>query len=189
VRPGGLYAVALIAAFVGSVAEAQGLGEAAAREKQRREQEQKKRGAAKVVTMDDLSKTGSSDNPASGTAQDQQRPERSTTEQSRTIKEGTDEVVDETPKEAEWRQRAKDAKEELQQAEAQLRKLEEKASQLFGQIQASTDTNELLRLRAEQQGLTKQVEEAKAVLASCRKEMGDLADEARKAGVPPGWVR
>jgi len=185
----GHLGLACACALAGSLAHAQGLGEAAAREKQRREQEQKKRGTAKVITTDELSKTGTSDGSSADLAQNQQRPtDNSAAERQRVIKEGTDEVV-EAPGEAQWRQRAKEAKEELRQAEENLRALEEKASQLFGRIQASTDTNELLRLRAEQQDLTKQVEDAKIMLATNRKEQQDLADEARRAGVPPGWVR
>ena len=185
----GHLGLACACAFAGSLAHAQGLGEAAAREKQRREQEQKKRGTAKVITTDELTKAGSSDGPSGGLAQDQQRPQDiSAGERQKAIKEGTDEVVD-VPGEAQWRQRAKEAKEEVQQAQANVRTLEEKASELFGRIQASTDTNEILRLRAEQENLTKQVEEAKIILGTTRKELRDFEDEARKAGVPPGWVR
>lgn len=190
-RPWRLLGIAAAGAFLCSLAQAQGLGEAAAKEKQRREQEQKKHGPAKVITTEELDKSASSTaSPSSGgLAQNAQRPQdTSSGERSKAVKEGTDEVI-EPPGEAQWRQRANDAKRELKEAEAQVKTLEEKASQLFGKIQASTDTNELLRLRAAQQALTKETDEAKAVLEACRRESRELEEEARKAGVPPGWVR
>lgn len=183
-----LFAIALVCALAGSLAQAQGLGEAAAKEKQRREQAQKKRGAAKVITTEELT-PGSSEGSPGGLAQDAQRPQdTSASERQKATKENTDEV-EEAPGEAQWRERAREAKQELKDSEARVHALEEQASQLFGRIQASTDTNELLRLRAEQQELTKQVDEAKIMLETTRKEFRDLAEEARRAGVPPGWVR
>ncbi len=188
-KPSRVLGLAVTGALLCSLAQAQGLGEAAAKEKLRREQEQKKRGAAKVITTEDLVKAGSSESAPGGLAQDAQRPQdTSSSETQKTFKEGTDEVV-EAPGEAQWRQRAAEAKQELKEFEARVGTLQEKADQLFGQIRASTDTNELLRLRAAQQSLTKEIEEAKIMLDTSRKELRDLGEEARRAGVPPGWVR
>jgi len=53
----------------------------------------------------------------------------------------------------------------------------------------STDTNEQLRLRAEQQEVFTSLGAAKAAVTAAQKAITSLEEEARRAGVPAGWLR
>jgi predicted nucleic acid-binding Zn-ribbon protein len=68
-------------------------------------------------------------------------------------------------------------------------KLDQEAARLANRILMSTDTNEILRLRAEQQKVQASLDAARSELEASRKALENLQEEARRAGVPPGWVR
>ena len=53
----------------------------------------------------------------------------------------------------------------------------------------STDTNEILQLRAQQQEQTEQLEQARRGLVEAKQAMDAFEEEARRASVPPGWLR
>jgi hypothetical protein len=60
----------------------------------------------------------------------------------------------------------------LQEAEATVKALDEQANQLLWEYLQSTDTNEILRLKAEQKEVLDRLEAAKAELARLRGEAG-----------------
>jgi len=90
--------------------------------------------------------------------------------------------------EARWRERSANARGEIASADHEVTKLEQEAAGLANRILLSTDTNEILRLRAERQKVSESLA-ARAELERARKALEDLQEEARRAGVPPGWVR
>ena len=91
--------------------------------------------------------------------------------------------------EAGWRNRAGAARETVRTADAEVTRLQDEAARIANRILMSTDTNEILRLRAEQQKVQASLEAARAGLDAARKALDDLQEEARRAGVPVGWVR
>jgi hypothetical protein len=91
--------------------------------------------------------------------------------------------------EARWRERATTARGGIASADHEVTKLEQEAAALANRILLSTDTNEILRLRAEQQKVNESLAAARAALERARQALEDLQEEARRAGVPPGWVR
>jgi hypothetical protein len=91
--------------------------------------------------------------------------------------------------EASWRGRAAAARDAVATNEAAVAKLQDEAGRLANRILLSTDTNEILRLRAEQQKVQASLDAARNELEASRKAVDDLQEEARRAGVPPGWVR
>jgi hypothetical protein len=99
--------------------------------------------------------------------------------------------VSETPApvESEWRQRAQDARAAVQAAEMAVREADEEAKALAQRILLSTDTYEIMELRSQQQQRTEQLEAARAAVTAAQKALVDLEDEARRARVPPGWLR
>lgn len=194
----GLVAVLTLAA--GSL-PAQSLGELAAKEKRRREEEQKKnKGPARVVTTEDLARVqgATATEPAKpvsaqelgGTRrrsdadepdQDRPREKPANPEGEAPERGGQDEKT--------WRAQAAELRQEIQAAEQKLKALEEQVNKLFGDIQRSTDTYEILRLRGEQDKLGEQIKMAKRELDGVRQELVQLEESARRAGVPPGWIR
>jgi len=91
--------------------------------------------------------------------------------------------------EAMWKERANEARNAVGDARTAVRKLQDQAGQLAMRIRLSTDTNEILRLRAEQQQVQQSAEAGQADLDRANKRLEDLQEEARRAGVPPGWIR
>lgn len=188
--------VVIVAALAAGPLEAQGLGEAAAKEKRRREEEQKKnKGPAKVITTEDLAKvTATTANAAApgGLAQDAgARPREDTAPADETRRDGAS-PPGEGPggqDEKSWRTQAAELRKEIQEAEQKAASAQQENDRLFGEIQRSTDTNEILRLRAEQNKVSADLETAKTELANLRQEWAQFEESARRAGVPPGWIR
>ena len=190
--------VLVVASLAAGPLEAQGLGEAAAKEKRRREEEQKKnKGPAKVITTEDLTKvtaTTANAGAPGGLAQDAgARPREDTTPADETRREGAS-----TPgggegpggqDEKSWRTQAAELRKEIQAAEQKAASVQQENDRLFAEIQRSTDTNEILRLRAEQNKVSAELEIAKKELANLRQEWTQFEESARRAGVPPGWIR
>jgi hypothetical protein len=89
---------------------------------------------------------------------------------------------------AEWQQRMKDAKSRLADLEQQYQELDRKrvdalgtwggaaAGHREGQVEAERIEQEMMRMKAEISAAREQVEVV-------------IPEEARKAGVPPGWLR
>lgn len=74
----------------------------------------------------------------------------------------------------------------LAQAEARVKELDESAKALLWQYLQSTDSNEILRLKAEQQEILSELEAAKADLARLRGEAGTPAEPTATPTPPPG---
>lgn len=98
--------------------------------------------------------------------------------------------VDKTNDEGYWKDRYKDVATELREAEEKLARLQEEMNGLRIAFYAEQDgvagrpkiNSEIERQFEEIEVAKKQVEESKQALEN-------LEEEARKAGVPPGWVR
>jgi uncharacterized protein DUF4124 len=87
-----------------------------------------------------------------------------------------------------WQQRVRDAKQQLAAAEQRYRELEQKRTALLGQwgtpAYAPPEARiEAERLAQEMQAVQKEIDDARN-----RVEVA-IPEEARKAGVPPGWLR
>lgn len=189
-----LMGLVVALAFAAGSLPAQSLGELAAKEKRRREEEQKKnKGPARVITTEDLAKVTASTATAAAPALAQDlgarrarseaaaETESSESEGGASGPGGRDEKT--------WRAQAAEAREAVRGAEQTAQSLERQIAKLFGEIQRSTDTNEILRLRAEQKDLEEELERTKQELAKARQELVAFEESARRAGVPPGWIR
>ena len=186
VRPLGPLGLGVVCALIGTAAQAQGLArlrrarEAAPRAGNRRSADRQghhdrrpPRRQTRATLRPRASRKTSSP------------PDNSAGERQKIVKAGTDERV-EAPGEAQ-RTGAKEMREEVQQAEANLRRWKRKPAS-FERIQQSTDTNEILRLRAEQEGLTSRSKKPRSSSGTVRKELQD-SEMRRARPKPPGWVR
>jgi hypothetical protein len=106
----------------------------------------------------------------------------------RRAREGSD---DEGPDPAlgSWAERAQALRDAVTQAEEHVKDLDSQAQALLWQYLQSTDTNEILSLKAEQQEILDQLPDARKAVADAQKALEDFEKEAAKAGVPPGELR
>jgi hypothetical protein len=88
-----------------------------------------------------------------------------------------------------WADRAQAMREAVTQAEERVKELDSQAQALLWEYLQSTDTNEILRLKAEQQAILDQIPEARKSVEEARKALADFEREAALAGVPPGELR
>jgi hypothetical protein len=188
----------------GSLA-AQGLGEAAARERRRREEEQAKRKPGKVYTNDDLSKGEETAAAAQETSSAQSLAQRQGSTRGRPrenpddpnardrrrdqVSEGDEANKSDPLEQSRWREQAQQRRDAVSALEAQIKTLQQEIEALAGKLLMSTDTNEMLRLREEKTQAESRLQEAQSGLAEARKALETFEQDARRAGVPPGWIR
>jgi hypothetical protein len=119
----------------------------------------------------------------SGEQYDRSAPERSTSRES-----GTTDEVEEDIRKGEWQDRIHDWKARLAEAERRYQELEKERSALFTQWGIPAYAPAEVRLKAEQ--LDRDMAEVQKKIDEARHMISEvIPEEARKAGVPPGWLR
>ena len=163
---------------------AQSLAELARQEEARRKAT---KGAAKVYTNKDLaggeSKTVASSGaatstpPAAGQASSQPAPAPA--------------QEPESPKKDEkyWRQRITEAQDKLAQSEIMLAALESRINALTTDFTNRDDPAQRAVISQDRQKAVVQMDRTKKDIERLKKEVADIQEEARKAGVPAGWLR
>jgi hypothetical protein len=154
----------------------QSLGEAAAKEKERRGGHKDQ---AKTYTNEDLPKKTASQGVVNAAASSYVPPDTSPTQSRPTEADA---------KEAGWRSRAGAARGAVKSAEAKAESLDSESRRLLTERLESTDTNEILRLQAEQQSVNEQLEAAKQENETAKKGLADLLEAARREGIPSAWL-
>jgi hypothetical protein len=156
----------------------QSLGELAKKEKERRKNNKDKGVEVRVIDGEEVSEAEETE--ASG-----EEPEDS----SETIETRKDSPANSSTsrdkQETEWRARAAEARERLKAAQENYQTL----SQLHlspGEYYTDENGKPLITSLDQLRGL---VAEAKTELDQATRAMDQLKEEARRAGVPPGWVR
>jgi hypothetical protein len=154
------------------------LGELAAREAQRR---QAVKTAPKVLTNDDLPR-GAAPRPAP--------PAPAAPAADAKADESPQPKTDEPAKdEAWWRQRVTRAREELRRNEMFADALQTRINSLTNDFAARDDPFQRAKLAEDRTTALAELARVKADIESSRKSIADIEDEARRAGVPPGWLR
>ncbi len=90
--------------------------------------------------------------------------------------------------EAAWRSRITQAREGLRRNEVFLQALQTRVNALTVDY-ANSDANGQIRVRENQAKALEEMERVKADIEQSKKQIGDIEEEARRAGVPPGWLR
>jgi hypothetical protein len=90
--------------------------------------------------------------------------------------------------EAAWRSRITLAREGLRRNEVFLQALQTRVNALTVDY-ANSDANGQIRVRENQAKALEEMERVKADIEQSKKQIGDIEEEARRAGVPPGWLR
>ena len=181
----------LALSFVAGGLLAQDLGQAAARERARREKKARegKPAPARVYTNEELGrgKAGSAESGGSGSEGQAYTPEQSSYRGERNTEENDSE-------EASWRQRAASARGPLTQAEGQLAQIDARIASIREQLSPlrmggpEPDTNKMLALQQELTEAETERVSAKSAVDEARKEWQGFLEEARRSGVPAGWL-
>ncbi|HSF19182.1 MAG TPA: hypothetical protein VLK65_26885 [Vicinamibacteria bacterium] len=162
---------------VGSLAAtAQTLAEVAKKEKERREKN--RTDASRVITERELSRSYSGLPATSSTVTNGESSESESADSPGTSpeREGEAAAQDETQTREYWQNRLNAAREKVASLEKRLSEESWGEGQRYG-VDPRGQNNLAQRQEAEQQ------------LAAARAEVQAIQSEARRAGVPPGWVR
>lgn len=178
-----LSLLTVVLALFSTVVFAQSLAEVAKKEKERREKN--KAESKRVITDRELAR-GYGGLPATSTQASSQSSTSTSTDASATgdstdatgaNNEGAGEQnQDETKTQAYWQNRVKASKDKIAKLQEQLKSNDWGQGQRVG-VDPRGQTNLGDRQKVEQQ------------LAAARSELDAIQAEARRAGVPPGWVR
>jgi hypothetical protein len=187
----GLATLVLIGLPTAAVlAQAPPLGEVARKEQQRRKALPN---ATKVYTNKDLPATatraeGTPQAPAAGSSstpiegQQAEPGERPAGEQP---------AEEKTPasQEAAWKKRMSDAREELRRAEMFAQALQTRVNSLTNDYLSRSDPAQKARIGQDRKEAMNEQARVKQDIERFKKQIADIEEEARKAGVPPGWLR
>ena len=91
--------------------------------------------------------------------------------------------------EALWRGRITQAREALRRNEVFLQALQTRVNALATDYYGRDDPYQKMKLAGEREQAIQEMEKVKADIEASKKQVADIEEEARKAGVPPGWLR
>jgi hypothetical protein len=108
--------------------------------------------------------------------------------------EGADAGSVPTPRDAEsWRQRVEQQQRLIESAATRTRQLEGQLVALEQDVQPPggdvLDPQRLQNREGQKAELRQQLDEAREALEKARSGLGEIEDQARRAGIPPGWLR
>ncbi len=100
---------------------------------------------------------------------------------------GSDEILEQEQKE-EWQQRLKQARKRLADAQRRYQELNEKRNAAMARWAGGASGNIGLKLEADR--IEQEMKTVQQEIADAKNELENvIPEEARKAGVPPGWLR
>jgi len=163
-------------------AGAQSLADVARREEARRKQVKK---PSRVITNKDLRPSETPPPPPPAAPQPQPPAADAATPAEPEVSEEEKRKKDEEM----WRQRMADARQAFERSRMYLDALQSKINALWADFTARDDPAERGKIQTERQKALAEFDRVKAEIAANKKAIDDLEEEARKAGVPAGWLR
>jgi hypothetical protein len=182
-----LHAVAMIllaGCLAPVAAQKPTLGEVARKEQERRKTT---KGTPKVLTSKDLPASKPPATPPAGGAQ----PPAAAPEQKpgEGQKPPGEQQAGEQKDEAWWRDRIMQARESLRRSEAFLEALQSRVNALSTDFVNRDDPYQRAKIGEDRQKALIEMDRVRAEITMFKKQIEDIEEEARKAGVPPGWLR
>jgi hypothetical protein len=187
---GRFLVVALAALAVGvSAASAQSLGEVARKEQQRRKTTAKTSG--KTYTNRDLGPGGTRPQAPPAPASQTAGPGGAAATDADKAKAAATPAAPKDPRETEeyWRERMEGAQAELQRNEMFLEALQSRVNALTTDFVNRDDPAQRAVVATDRQKALVEMERTKELVAKIKQQIADIEEEARQAGVPPGWIR
>jgi hypothetical protein len=195
VQPRGARALAFVvvvmaAIFAGflPVVSGQSLGDVAKKEEQRRKAV---KSSGKVYTNRDLGPGGTrppAPPPAIG-PDDQSGVPAAQASPAGGSTTPEDDAEDPTRTEEYWRGRVEAARADLQRQELFLEALQSRVNALSTDFVNRDDPAQRALIADDRQRALAEMERVKDTIGKIRQQLGDIEEEARRAGVPAGWVR
>lgn len=183
-RVGGwsLIAATVVAVSIGSPAWGQGLG-AVAKETEAKRKTVK--GTGKIYTNDSLKS-----DPTPSSAPAAPAPRAPAVEPSPSGDAGSKtKQPDDGQDEAAWRDRIKTERDALARAEIFAEALQSQINGLYAEFTACQAPPQCSEISARRQKSIGELDRVKKEVGQHKKAIDDIQEEARKAGVPAGWVR
>ncbi|HJR61992.1 MAG TPA: hypothetical protein VJ813_21475 [Vicinamibacterales bacterium] len=178
-----VLAAALLAPGVARAQQAPTLGQLALKEQERRKA--LKEGAGKVLTSADLPKAAAPATAASQPAGTAKAGASDPAAKPEAAAKPEEPVRDE----AWWRQRMSQVREALRRNEMFAEALQTRINSLTNDFAMRDDPYQRARVAEDRAKAIVEMDRVKADVELSRKTIAELEDEARKAGVPPGWLR
>lgn len=91
--------------------------------------------------------------------------------------------------EAWWRQHMTQAREELRRSEMFAEALQTRINSLANDFASRDDPYQRARVAEDRQKAMAEMDRVRTDIDAQKKKIADIEEEARQAGVPPGWVR
>ena len=88
-----------------------------------------------------------------------------------------------------WRNRMTEARQALEQAERRAAELQTRVNRLWADFTARDDPAQRAAIEQDRVAALAELEATEAEADDLARAITDLRDEARRAGVPPGWLR
>jgi hypothetical protein len=185
---GRVVAASLSTLFLGAfVASAQNppLAEVARKEEERRKTTKP---ATKVLTNKDLP-TVSSPAPPTQPAPPAEAPKPEAAQSSPTDNKDNTDKAEKAKDEAWWRARITETREQLHRDEVLLEALQSRVNALTADFTGRDDPYQRARIGEDRQKALAELERVRAEIVDLKKKIENIEEEARKASVPPGWLR
>lgn len=154
------------------------LGELALKEQERRKA-LKASGGGKVLTKDDLPRGTAPATPVPGTATPPAKPET----------EPIEKPEEPAKDEAWWKQRITQERDALRRNEMFADALQTRINSLTTDFANQDDPYQRARIGGDRTEAILELDRVTAEVELGRKKIAAIEEEARKAGVPPGWLR
>ena len=177
------FAVALLCAGAAS-AQTPALGDVARKEAERRKGQSS---AGKVYTNKDL--PPAAQKPAASAAPDGQVPLAADPVAAATEQKPEEKPQDEPKNEAWWKNRMAAAREELRRNEVFAEALQSRINALSRDFVNRDNPVHRANIGKERTEALNELARVKQEIERSRKQIQDIEEEARTAGIPPGWVR
>jgi hypothetical protein len=174
-------AAAVTSLALASAAFGQSLGDVAKKAESSRKTVAK---PGKVYTNEDLGPNGTGTNPPAQTTPAASTPPAGT--QAKPEEKPSDEPKKD---EAYWRGRVAQLRDNLQRAKMFQEALQTRINSLSADFVSRDDPAQRSVVASDRQKALAELERVKKEIKDFEKQLTDLEDEARRAGVPPGWLR
>ncbi len=179
-----LVAAAAVCGCSATVLSAQSLGDVAKKEQQRRKTTKSTSG--KVYTNKDLGPGGIAPAPAPAPPPASQTAGPGGAEPAASAAQT---VQDPRKTEEYWRKRIETARAEIQRNELFLDSLQSRVNALSTDFVNRDDPAQRAVIGNDRIKALAEMDRVKEALAALKKQVDDIEEEARQAGVPPGWLR
>lgn len=183
-KPVGMVVAAVALLLVATAVSAQSLGDLAKQEAERRKNVKT---SGKTYTNESVRSEPTSAAPAAAPAARPETPEPASAPD--LAQAGAAPKTDDPKAEPYWKKRIAAARDSLTRAQTFADALQSRINVLSADFVNRDDPAQRSTIAADRQKATDELARVKGEIAQFQKAIADIQDQARRANVPPGWVR